>query len=104
MTHSGMKALCFTCACTLMQWSTASLAEGPDTDFQEAHRKPGSGAMFVDAIAVRPVMIATTVVGSALFLVSLPFSALGGNVHEAAQSLVLDPAQSAFTRPLGQYE
>lgn len=90
-------------ACALTITSTASLAAS-DTQFNDTERKPGPGAMMVDAVAVRPLMIATTVVGSALFLVSLPFSALGGNVREAAESLVIEPAQSAFTRPLGQYE
>lgn len=46
-------------------------------------------------------MMVGTVAGAATFLVSLPFSALGGNVGETAQTLVKDPIQYTFYRPLG---
>ena len=72
-----------------------------DDDLQ---REPSGAAMFIDALLVRPLMIGTTLVGSALFVVSLPFSALGGNVDQAAENLVVEPATSAFKRPLGEYE
>jgi hypothetical protein len=42
-----------------------------------------------------------TLVGSALFVVSLPFTALGGNVKEAADTLVVGPAMETFVRCLG---
>ena len=83
--------------------SAPALADGPYQD-HEIQREPGAGAMFIDAVAVRPVMIATTLVGSAVFLISLPFSALGGNTGGAAENLVVEPAKSAFVRPLGQFD
>lgn len=55
----------------------------------------------VDALVARPVGVVATVLGSALFVVSLPFSALGGNVDDAAQALVVGPAKETFTRCLG---
>lgn len=58
-------------------------------------------AMIGDALVVRPLGVAATLVGLAAFVVSLPFSALGGNVEEAAQILVLEPAEYTFSRPLG---
>jgi hypothetical protein len=63
-----------------------------------------AGAMAVDLLFIRPVGIAATVVGGVLFVVSLPFSALGGNVDQAAQRLVVDPACFTFDRPLGQLD
>jgi hypothetical protein len=42
--------------------------------------------------------------GSIAFVLSLPFSALGGNVGEAAEKLVVDPAMFTFARPLGHME
>jgi hypothetical protein len=42
-----------------------------------------------------------TVVGAATFVVSLPFSALGGNVADAADTLVVGPAKATFVRCLG---
>lgn len=60
------------------------------------------GTMVVDAAIARPLGLGATIVGSALWVVTLPFSALGGNVGEAAQELVMKPARYTFTRPLGE--
>ncbi|MFW6333759.1 MAG: hypothetical protein ACOC0W_00710, partial [Desulfosalsimonas sp.] len=40
-------------------------------------------AMAVDVFAARPLGFASTVLGSATFVVSLPFSALGQNIDSA---------------------
>ena len=65
------------------------------------NESPSALAMTGDAIVARPVLLVMTVVASAVFLVSLPFSALGGNVGEAADVLVLGPAKATFVRCLG---
>ncbi len=66
--------------------------------------EPGSGeAMVADALIARPVGVVTTVVGSAVYVVSLPFSLLGGNERQARQKLVIEPAEFTFKRPLGEY-
>lgn len=70
---------------------------------QQVHQR-SAGAMAVDAVAIRPLGIVATVIGTGLFVVSLPFSALGGNVGEAADALVVAPAKFTFTRPLGEYD
>jgi hypothetical protein len=51
---------------------------------------------------VRPFMLVGTVLTTATFIVTLPFSALGGNVDEAATKLVSEPASYTFVRPLGE--
>ena len=58
-------------------------------------------AMTGDALFVRPVMLATTILGAGLFIVSSPFSALGGNVGEAWDVLVEGPFETTFVRCLG---
>jgi hypothetical protein len=63
-----------------------------------------AGAMAADAIVVRPLGIVSTVLGFGLFMVSVPFSALGGNTGDAWQALVVRPAKFTFTRPLGEFE
>ena len=63
--------------------------------------RPGEVAMIGDALFVRPVMTAATVFGTALFTVTLPFTFLGGNADEAAETLVKVPARTAFVRCLG---
>ena len=54
-----------------------------------------------DALVARPIGLALTVLGSAVFVVSLPFTALGGGVGEAADTLVVGPAKETFARCLG---
>lgn len=63
----------------------------------------GPGAMTADVVLARPLGIAATAVGTAVFVVSLPFSALGGNTGQAAKALVADPFQFTFMRPLGRF-
>lgn len=63
--------------------------------------EPSGGEMMMDAVVARPIGIATTAVGVAAFIVTLPFSAMGGNVDKAASKLVVDPARETFVRCLG---
>ena len=60
------------------------------------------GTMMADTFLIRPFMLVGTVVGLATFIVTLPFSALGGNVDEAGNILVVEPAKYTFVRPLGE--
>lgn len=60
--------------------------------------------MTTDLALARPVGAAATVTGFALFLVSSPFSLLGGNAGEAWDQLVAAPAAYTFKRPLGHFE
>ncbi|WP_372964183.1 hypothetical protein [Marinobacter sp.] len=62
---------------------------------------PSALAMTTDAVILRPALLATTIVGAAVYLVSLPFSALGGNAGEAGKTLVVGPAKATFVRCLG---
>lgn len=64
--------------------------------------EPTGGEMLADAFLVRPFMLVGTVLTTATFIVTLPFSALGGNVDEAASRLVAEPASYTFLRPLGE--
>ncbi|MBZ0332394.1 MULTISPECIES: hypothetical protein [Halomonas] len=70
---------------------------------QEQHleARPSGGAMIADALIARPLLLAATLGGTALFVVSLPFSAMGGNVDQAAETLVKTPAEATFRRCLG---
>lgn len=76
-----------------------SASAGETYDF---NRKPGSGDMLLDMAFMRPLMLVGTAVGAVFFVVTLPFSALGGNVGEAGETLVMEPARYTFVRPLGE--
>lgn len=85
-------------ACTLVLSSTApSLGLAAST----IEDRPGEIAMIGDALIARPVLLASTVIGFGLFVVTLPASALGGNVQEAANTLVAAPGKATFMRCLG---
>ncbi|MBS3804307.1 MAG: hypothetical protein KGY54_07145 [Oleiphilaceae bacterium] len=68
---------------------------------REVDESPSALAMSGDALFARPLLLATTVVGSAVYVVSLPFSLLGGNEDEAREVLVYGPAKATFKRCLG---
>lgn len=65
---------------------------------------PSAAAMGVDLLLVRPLGLVSTVAGTGLFVLSLPFTLLGGNVEEAAHVLVAEPGAYTFSRPLGEFE
>ena len=79
--------------------ATAALNENAPTT---ARRDPA--AMTVDLVVARPAGAVATVAGAAIFLVSWPFAALGGNTDETWDSLVVDPASYTFQRPLGDFD
>ncbi len=70
--------------------------------FDNPNAKPTGGEMLADAFMVRPFMVVSTVLTTATFIVTLPFSAIGGNTGDAAQTLVAEPMKYTFARPLGQ--
>ncbi|MDH0897486.1 MULTISPECIES: multidrug transporter [unclassified Pseudomonas] len=62
---------------------------------------PKGYAMAGDLLIARPLLIAGTVIGAGLFVISAPFTLAGGNFKESAKSLVGEPAMAAFVRCLG---
>ncbi|CAD5106052.1 multidrug transporter [Zestomonas carbonaria] len=62
---------------------------------------PPAYAMVGDLLIARPLLIAGTIIGAGLFVISLPFSAAGGNIGAAGKALVVDPGKEAFVRCLG---
>jgi hypothetical protein len=68
---------------------------------QRGSEEPTTLSMTADVLVARPLLIGATVLGTALFAVSLPFSILGNNVPESAEKLVAKPARAACLRCLG---
>jgi len=65
--------------------------------------KPDGAEMAFDGLVVRPVGIVATALGAATWVVILPFTLLSGDVEAAGDTLVADPAQFTFVRPLGEF-
>ncbi len=58
----------------------------------------------VDVLIIRPVTLVGAVLGTALFVVALPFSIPSGSVKMTAKTLIVEPFKFTFTRPLGEFE
>ena len=100
MTSKCKKTLIFLIVLSLMMVPCSGLAAGaPEEDDPQVE----VAQMAVDALVARPLGIVSTVLGIGLFVVSLPFSALGGNTDKAWNAMVVRPAKFTFTRPLGEF-
>ena len=88
-------------AVALVSMMSVSMMASADVVEDGSMSRPTVWAMGIDAGLVRPVGLAATIIGAGLFVVTLPFSALGGNVSESAERLVVDPAKMTFLRCLG---
>lgn len=75
-----------------------------DAELNRNKTPPDPAAMAVDLIVLRPLGIVATLGGSVLFIISSPFSLLGGNADDAWESLVVSPAEFTFKRPLGDFD
>ncbi len=86
-------------AATLTASAQPALAQGQRG--YERTGEPGPGEMMGDLFVARPIGAALFAVGTATFVVGLPFIMAGGNVPEAGEALIVRPAQEAFVRCLG---
>jgi hypothetical protein len=60
--------------------------------------------MLVDALVMRPLGLVGTVLGAAVTVVTLPFTLPTGSADEAAQYMIVEPAEYTFNRPLGDFD
>ena len=66
-----------------------------ETDFG-----PSYETMAVDTVVGKPLQLVAAVAGTAAYVVSLPFSLIGGNADQAQQKLFVEP-WNAMSRCLG---
>ena len=74
---------------------TFAAIEIDETDFG-----PSYETMVVDTIVGKPLQLVNAVAGTAAYIVSLPFSLIGGNADQAQQKLFVEP-WNAMGRCLG---
>lgn len=77
-----------------MQPALAAI-EIDETDFG-----PSYDTMVVDTVVGKPLQLVSAVAGTAAYIVSLPFSLIGGNADQAQQKLFVEP-WDAMGRCLG---
>ena len=92
------KTIALVIMAALVLTTTGFQALAEEDQFAEMATAEG---MIGDFLFIRPVGITATVVGTAFFIASLPFSLAGLNTQEAFQKLVADPAEFTFARKLG---
>src|SRR5690554_285642 len=81
--------------------SVASILLSLPAQAERVEETPSAGAMVADALVARPLYFALSQVGAAVYTATLPFTLLGQNADQAAESLVVAPLQGAFLRCLG---
>ena len=65
---------------------------------------PTAEQMTLDLIVVRPLSLAGTVLGTAVYVVALPINLLTLNLVDPARRLIVEPAAYTFVRPLGDLD
>jgi hypothetical protein len=73
----------------------------PEPAYGQEPGQPSVGSTWIDALIYRPVGLVAIPVGAVLFVLTVPFAALGGNVGQAWNGLVVVPVKYTFARPLG---
>ncbi len=93
-----MKTKLITAVCTAAAIGSLGMSTA------RAYTQSDPAAVAADALLGRPLCFAATVVGSAIFLVSLPVAIPSKSVNSAARTLVVAPARATFVRPLGDFD
>jgi len=99
MKRSLSRLVAHTAAALLLALSCQARAADSQID-----TAPSAEAMTFDLFIMRPLALACTVVGTAVYIVALPFNILTLNVVEPGRRLVVEPARFTFTRDLGDLE
>jgi len=99
--RAGRVTAAFLIGCLMLPQSL--WAQDPSAMAREGavDENPHWGAMVGDFFVARPIGLVMTVGGTALWLVSLPFTLLAGNANETADTLILGPGEQTFMRCLG---
>jgi hypothetical protein len=85
-------------ALMVVPFGSSAMAKGSDYPIENS-----AEIMAADFAVVRPLQFVSLVTGTVVFIVSLPFSALGDNVNEAYTKMMKEPARMTFLRPLGVF-
>jgi hypothetical protein len=88
----------------LFLWATSLVHAAGDSYYTTRSEDVSAEAIIADGLLLRPGGIIATVLGTAVFVITLPFSIPTKSVDTAAQRLIVDPARYTFVRPLGQIE
>lgn len=102
MRFSHISVVALLALCLLVQ-APLVFAEGEyhSKNMHEAKQHVSGDEMVADLVFARPAGFVGLVLGTAAFVVSLPFTLPTQQVEEAGKKLVVAPAKFTFARPLG---
>ena len=93
---------CFATIAIILSLINISIALAETNNTSNRPQKPPSAQdMAVDAAIGRPTAALVTTLGLAGYILTLPFSASGGNRKEVEERFVTEPSQNLFGRCLG---
>lgn len=88
-----------------ISWAALMAGSGPTmAQDSDPYGDADAGAMLADLIFVRPFALVGTVLGGAIFVVTLPFTLPSRSTEVAATALVAEPFEYTFNRPLGDFD
>lgn len=90
----------FTASAALALMAVSIQPASAAIEIDETDFGPSYGTMMVDTIVGKPLQLVNAVAGTAAYVVSLPFSLIGGNADQAQQKLFVEP-WDAMSRCLG---
>jgi len=103
MFRSRMQAGVALLMTALFLWAT-SLVHAAEDAYTPRSDDVSAEAIVADGLLLRPGGAIAILLGTAVFVITLPFSIPTKSVEKAAQKLVVDPVRYTFVRPLGQIE
>ncbi|MGO1473463.1 MAG: hypothetical protein ACTHWC_01030 [Psychrobacter sp.] len=98
--QSTVKQSVFTVAVSLGLMAASMQPALAAIEIDEADFGPSYDTMVVDTVVGKPLQLVSAVAGTAAYIVSLPFSLIGGNADQAQQKLFVEP-WDAMGRCLG---
>lgn len=91
------------CLLTVSLGAISGGLRAADSAFDSNWAADPGATMLADTVVVRPLELATTIVGVGIWVVGLPFSLPGGNPGDAATELIAKPFEYTFSRPVGTW-
>lgn len=86
-------------------WTVSGVSTAqPVSDTTPSPSERAVGAILLDFFLLRPLGLAGTAIGSAIYVVTLPVSLPTRSARHVARHMVIAPAQYTFVRPLGEVE
>jgi hypothetical protein len=89
---------------TMAAAAAMTLAASAQAYDQVIDETPSAEAMTFDLFIVRPLGLAGTIVGTAVYIVALPINLLTFNFVDPARRLIVEPAKFTFVRDLGDLD